>query len=80
MTLKDDAYFVYDLGNFQAVQNMILNRDVNAADDKGRSPLSFAVASGRDQIVDLLLRNGAKPTESLLFSATDNGMFKINAK
>lgn len=59
---------------------MILNRDVNSEDDKGRTPLSFAVASGRDQVVDLLLKNGAKPTESLLFSATDNGIFKNNSE
>lgn len=46
---------------------------MNTADERGNTPLGLAVASGREQIVDLLMKNGARPTDSLLHFATDQG-------
>ncbi len=47
-------------GDLEAVEDFLaIGRDVNAADDKGRTPLHYCVAYWNPDIADLLLREGA---------------------
>jgi ankyrin repeat protein len=50
-----------DAGDLAAVQELLrLGRDVNAFDEIGKTPLHYAVLGEHFEIVDWLLRHGAK--------------------